>query len=191
MPAGYDALDDPYAYKGLATLKNKLGLRDPVQLEAFELEVTTLRAGEPLPLGRYDPAHYRRVHRHLFQDVYSWAGKYRTVRTAKGGNPFCYPEFIEGEMNRLFATIPDLLNATTSEAFVTDAARFLGELNAIHPFREGNGRSQLTFVALLAEEAGYPLHFTRVRPNTFLPAMIKSYAGDIGPLVVELRTLLD
>src|SRR5262245_47582773 len=102
---GYDAFDDPYSYKGTNVLKNKLGLRDPVLLESAELEMTTLRAGEPLPRGRYDAWHYRRVHRHLFQDVYSWAGKYRTVRTSKGGNPFCFPEHIGAAMDKLFITM--------------------------------------------------------------------------------------
>jgi cell filamentation protein len=79
---GYDAFDDPYAYKGTNILKNKLGLRDLTLLESFELEMTALRANEPLPDGSYDARYYRRLHHHLFQDVYSWAGKYRTVRTS-------------------------------------------------------------------------------------------------------------
>jgi len=57
---GYDAFDDPYAYKGTHVLKNRLGLRDAAVLESFELEMSTLRAKEPLPDGRYDPTHYRR-----------------------------------------------------------------------------------------------------------------------------------
>jgi hypothetical protein len=88
----YDAIDDPYCYRGIDCLKNKLGLRDPVRLEAFELEMSSLRAQEPLPAGRFGPSYYRRVHWHLFQDVYRWAGRYRTIATAKGGNWFCYPE---------------------------------------------------------------------------------------------------
>lgn len=190
MALGYDAFDDPYAYKGTDTLKNKLGLRDAAQLEAFELEMTTLRAREPLPRGKFNAGHYCRVHRHLFQDVYSWAGKYRTVRTAKGGNAFCYPDYIDSEMTKLFATIPAALGANGPEDFITKAAEFLGELNAIHPFREGNGRSQLTFMAMLGEAAGFELDFARVRRDSFIPAMIASYAGDLALLSAELRSLL-
>ncbi|BDV36566.1 Fic/DOC family protein [Methylocystis iwaonis] len=187
---GYDAFDDPYAYKGINTLKNKLGLRDPDLLEAFELEMTAIRAREPLPRGVYDALHYRRVHRHLFQDVYSWAGKYRTVRTSKGGNPFCFPEHIDAQMKRLFGTLGIVLNSPHADDFAREAARFLGELNAIHPFREGNGRSQLTFIAMIGERAGYPLAFARVKRESFLPAMIRSYEGDLNPLIAELRLLL-
>lgn len=185
---GYDAFDDPYSYKGTHTLKNKLGLRDPELLEAFELEITTLRANEPLPNGRYDALHYRRIHHFLFQDVYAWAGKYRTVRTSKGGNPFCFPEHIASEMDKLFASLtagPDL-GAEDSEQFVAAIAHFLAELNAIHPFREGNGRAQLAFVHLLGERAGLPFDFSRVRRETFLPAMIASYDGNLGMLISEL-----
>src|SRR5260370_41139265 len=80
---GYDAFDDPYCYPGTTVLRNRLDIRDQSELDAFEVEITTLRAEEPLPDGDFDPAHYCRIHHHLFQDVYDWAGQYRTVRTSK------------------------------------------------------------------------------------------------------------
>jgi cell filamentation protein len=190
MSAGYDVFDDPYCYKGTTTLKNKLGLRDQALLESFELEMTTLRASEALPRGKCDPQHNRRVHHHMFQDVYRWAGKYRTVRTSKAGNPFCYPEYIEREMDRLFATLGQSLAAENSEQFIHHAAQFLAELNAIHPFREGNGRAQLAFMSMISERAGFPLNFAAVQRDSFLPAMIASYTGALGPLIAELRSLL-
>ena len=104
-PGGYDAFDDPYSYRGSNCLKNRLGLRDPDVLQAFELEMSSLRAAEGLPLGHFGAAHYRRVHWHLFRDVYTWAGRYRTVRTAKGGNWFCFPESIAAQMDSVFARL--------------------------------------------------------------------------------------
>jgi cell filamentation protein len=189
---GYDAFADPYCYKNSFVLKNRAGLRDPAALEAFELEMTTLRAEEPLPAGRFGPAHYRAVHRHIFQDVYRWAGRYRTVRTSKGGNPFCFPEHIPGQMNALFAALHQRggLDPPNAENFVSIAADFLAELNAIHPLREGNGRAQLAFTHLLGLRAGHPFDFARVRPETFLPAMIASYGGELEPLRGELTELL-
>ncbi len=189
---GYDAFDDPYCYKGTAVLRNKAGLRDPEALEAFELEMTTLRAEEPLPDGRFDPAHYRAVHRHLFQDVYSWAGRYRTVRTSKGGNPFCFPEHIPAQIDALFAQLRagPCFAEPDRRTFVEAAAEFLGELNATHPFREGNGRSQLAFMHLVGLGAGHPFDFARVERETFLPAMIASYDKDYGPLARALEPLL-
>ncbi len=190
---GYEAFDDPYSYKGTGTLKNRLGLRDAELLEAFELEMTTLRANEPLPAGKFDPAHYRRVHHHLFQDVYSWSGKYRTVRTAKAGNSFCFPEHIDSEMNKLFAQLHAGPCFQTDQAAtpIPALAFFLGELNAIHPFREGNGRAQLSFVSLIGAECGFPLAFDKVKREAFLPAMIASFDGELGPLVAQLNGMLE
>jgi cell filamentation protein len=188
---GYDAFDDPYSYKGSNCLKNRLGLRDPAVLQAFELEMSSLRAAEPLPTGRLGPGHYQRVHWHLFRDVYTWAGRYRTIRTAKGGNWFCFPEHIPAQMDLLFVRLQTeiFLPGTDGNVFVTDVADFLSELNAIHPFREGNGRAQLAFLHLIAERAGHPLRLERIQPQTFLTAMIQSFDGDCTGLREELAAL--
>jgi cell filamentation protein len=188
---GYDAFDDPYCYKGTSTLKNKAGLKEDPQLEGFELEMTTLRALEPLPAGRFGPAHYKAVHRHLFQDVYRWAGQYRTVRTSKSGNAFCFPEHIERSMDALFKRLlkDPFLGGAHFDVFVAEAASFLAELNAIHPFREGNGRSQLSFLHLVAIRAGHPLALDQVRRDSFLPAMISSFHDQLNPLIAELTAM--
>ena len=190
--SGYDVSDDPYCYKGTSVLKNRARLRDAKTLEAFELEMMALRSREPLPEGRFAPAHYRSVHHHLFQDVYTWAGKYRTVRTAKGGNWFCYPEHIASNMDQLFKKLelPAFKSGSSEAEFLDAAADFLADLNAIHPFREGNGRSQLAFMHLLSRRAGHPLNLDRVDPKTFMTAMIASFLGDNGPLRTELQKLL-
>jgi fido (protein-threonine AMPylation protein) len=88
----YDAIDDPCTYENSTVLVNRLDLRQQAELDAFEAEISSARADEPLPEGNLDFAHYKAVHHHLFQDVYEWAGKVRTVRIFKGGNPFCFPE---------------------------------------------------------------------------------------------------
>lgn len=189
---GYEVFDDPYCYKGTFVLKNRADLRDQRRLQAFELEISSLRAEEPLPNGRYGPAHYRAIHRHLFGDVYSWAGRYRTVRTAKGGNVFCYPEHIEAQMNALFGRVrtAPFKPGRPAVEFIRALAVFLAELNAIHPFREGNGRTQLAFASLLSIRAGQPLDLAVLRPRAFLAAMIASFAGDNAALEAELRRML-
>lgn len=187
----YEVFDDPYCYKGTDVLKNKARLRDPDLLRDFELEMTTLRASEPFPQGRFDPAHYRAVHHHIFQDVYNWAGKYRTVRTSKGGNPFCFPEYIERETAKLFERLKDdvFLGTVARHEFVDAAADFLMDLNVIHCFREGNGRAQLSFMHLVGVHVGHPLKLERVKPTTFLPAMIESFSGDVGKLRKQIDGL--
>lgn len=191
MNGAYDAFDDPYAYKDTDVLKNRAGLRDAALLEAFELEMTSVRAEEPLPDGLFDPAHYRAVHRHLFQDVYDWAGRYRTVRTSKDGHMFCFPENIEHSMMNLFARLQaaPFTGDHDFDDFVPGAADFLAELNAIHPFREGNGRTQLAFLHLLALRAGHPLDLSRVKPGGMLAAMVESFRNDLSPLIGAIHDL--
>ncbi len=189
----YAASDDPYVYPGTDVLKNLMDIRDAQTLEAFELEMTTLRADEALPTGDFDPSHYRSIHRHLFQDVYEWAGEYRTIRTGKGGNWFCYPEYIQPETEKLFAGLSanGLFVGGSVDQFVEAAATFLSELNAIHPFREGNGRAQLAFMHELAGKAGHPLDLEKLRPQHFLQAMIASFAGELAALKTELAILTE
>jgi cell filamentation protein len=86
----YDAIEDPYTYKNSTVLVNKLDLRGQTEVDAFEAEISSARAEEPLPNGTLDFIHYKAVHHHLFQDVYQWAGQVRTVRISKGGNPFVF-----------------------------------------------------------------------------------------------------
>jgi len=189
---GYDAFADPYVYSGTDVLKNRLRTRGAAVLAAFELEMTVQRSSERFPVGRFDALHYRRLHRHLFQDVYEWAGRYRSIRIGKGGNWFCFPEHIDASMRRLFQEQRDVFMPRDGfDDFIRRAALFLGELNAIHPFRDGNGRTQLLFMFmhLVAIRAGHPLAFERVRQTTFLPAMIASFDGNLTPLERELAGL--
>ena len=189
----YEAAEDPYCYPGSAILKNIPELRSRRALDRFEAAATTQRADEPLPIGRLGVSHYYAVHRHLFQDVFAWAGRPRTVRLGKGGSAFCYPEHIDREMRALFAGLKAKhnLRGLSPDAFVGEATWFLETLNAIHPFREGNGRTQMTFLALLADRAGHSLDLERLRPRAFLAAMIASFRGETSDLAAQMRHLVD
>jgi len=188
----YDAVADPYCYPEQTVLKNLLDIHDQATLDRYEAEITAARAEEPFPAGELSAAHYCAFHRHLFQDVYSWAGEYRTVRIAKAGNPFCYPEHIPAQMNNLFSELrqQQFLRALSATHFAVAGAHFLAELNAIHPFREGNGRTQLAFFAYLAELAGHPLHLQRLEPEAMMTAMIASFSGDEVSLRDVIRDLI-
>ena len=189
----YDAVEDPYCYPGTTVLKNKLKLKKQEELDAFEAEITAQRAEEPLPAGKLTYPHYRAIHKHLFQDVYDWAGKIRVVRISKGGSMFCYPESIDREMSKLFSTLAGQkqFKGTTPDEFSIKAAHFLADLNAIHPFREGNGRTQLTLLTLLAESAGHPLAMERLDPDKVMQAMIDSFRGDEKPLAALIADLVE
>ena len=82
------------------------------------------------------------------------------------------------------------LRDLSGESFAAEAAAFLSTLNAIHPFREGNGRTQTTFLALLAEHAGHPVDLDQLNPESFLTAMVKSFKGNDRPLERQILKLI-
>jgi cell filamentation protein len=188
----YKAEADPYCYPGTAVLINRQGIRSQTRLDAFEAEMVMQRFKEPFPNGRLSYRHYRAMHRHLSGDVYARAGTIRTVRIFKEGSAFCYPEHIDREMNRLFAGLAENKHFRWlgPAAFANKAAHFLAELNAIHPFREGNGRTQLSFLAMLADRAGHPLVPERLDPKAILEAAIVSFEGNEKPLAILIRQLV-
>ncbi|MGA7806207.1 Fic/DOC family protein [Bradyrhizobium sp.] len=125
----YEAIADPYCYPGTTVLINRPGLRDQARLDAFEAEMTAQRFQEPFPRGRFGYRHYCRIHFQLFQGIYPWAGKIRTVRISKSGSAFCYPEHIDREMKRLFAALKaqKFLSGFGAKSFAEEAAHVLAE----------------------------------------------------------------
>lgn len=187
----YDAIVDPTCYPGSGVLKNLPDLRSQAALDRFEKAATGRRFNEPMPAGRFSLRHYRAVHHHIFQDVYPWAGRSRTIRVSKGDSTFCYPEHIEVELRRTFTWLSQQgsLRRRSLLSFASEAAHFAAELNAIHPFRDGNGRTQLAFMTLLAEHAGHPFELERLDPSAFLAAMIASFHGDENSLALQFEHL--
>jgi cell filamentation protein len=105
---------------------------------------------------------------------------------------FCHPEHITPNMDQLFEklALAAFKPGASAADFLDAATHFLADLNAIHPFREGNGRSQLSLMYLLGQRAGHPLNLTRIDLDTFMPAMIVSFTGDNNPLRNELQKML-
>ena len=129
--------------------------------------------------GGFDLPHLQTIHRIVFQDIYSWAGEVRTIPIAKN-HPFCLPQFIEEQATQLFASLASeqgLVNLKC-EVFIDRLTHFMSELNAIHPFREGNGRSQRMFFELLASDAGYVLDWSQTTEAENIAAHIAAMEGD-------------
>jgi cell filamentation protein len=143
---------DPYVYPGTNVLKNLRDIRDLVGLSKFEMDMTTRRASEllvrPAP-GKFDIPHLKSIHGYIFQDVYDWAGEFRSVNIARPGQ--FYFAFVQ-QIGSAFAAMLDalrkeqFLSGLGPERFSQRAAYYMGELNAIHPFRDGNRRTQREFV---------------------------------------------
>jgi cell filamentation protein len=186
----YAAIADPYCVIP-ARSSSRIGSGCATRPNWTPSRRTSTRADEDLPPGRLGYRHYRAIHRHLFQDLYSWAGRIRNIRIAKGGNAFCYPEHIDREMKRLFADLKkrEFLRGLGVGEFAEGAAYFLAEVNAIHPFREGNGRTQLSFLQILAERAGHSIVWSVAAHAAILNATVRSFGGDERPLARIIRGL--
>ena len=186
----YDGADS-YTYPGSDVLKNRIGLRDRAALDAFEADATAIRLLEltecPIP-GNFDLSHLKAIHRHLFQDVYDWAGALRTVDISKGDSRFGNCGMIESCLTRQLGKIPGehFLTDLPPDQFISRLAHYMGEINAAHPFREGNGRVQRACCAQLAERAGYYIDFSQVGRDEMYAAMIASFRGDNVPLTTLL-----
>lgn len=183
--------DDPYVYPGTEVLRNMPGIRDADELQRFEARLTFLRGlqllREPIA-GKYDLAHLQVFHRYLFAGLYEWAGELRTVVLAKT-DLFCLPEHIESYGAEIFGELAeeDRLRDLARDRFIDRLAHYLGDVNALHPFRDGNGRAQRAFFAQLAADAGYRLDWQLVDPQTNADASIAAMQGDEE----SMRNLLD
>lgn len=142
--------------------ENKFGITDVEELHRLETPLALRRLLElqlrPVP-GSFDTEHLCAIHRYMFQDVYGWAGELRTVTISKAGAPFPPPKYLRRSLDALFAELKNEshLRRLSATSWAHRAAYFLGEINAIHPFREGNGRTQREFIRELAFEGGHRL----------------------------------
>jgi len=164
-------------------LRNRLGLNDAAELARAERGLTAARIAQlaATPLGgAFDLAHLQAMHRHIFQDVYEWAGVIRPFTLAKGGDEFCRPEFIESAAADIFGRLHDagLLRDVDAEQFTVGAANLLADLNSLHPFREGNGRTQRAFLSQLAATAHHPLVWPSGAEQRNITASIAAHRGN-------------
>ncbi|XKG96248.1 putative adenosine monophosphate-protein transferase Fic [Marinospirillum sp.] len=181
----YGTGQDPYCYPNTHTLKNRLALSDEQELADVERELTTIAASEiSFTLPPYDLLYLQNIHRQLFRDIYSWAGKIRTIDLAKGGTRFCNVQRIEPEANKLFLSLSSAhwLEDLSRADLVDAVSEYYGDLNVIHPFREGNGRAQRLMFEHLIINTGYQINWWKVDPAEWIQANINAVACDYRAL---------
>ena len=193
----YAAGVDPYCYPDSSVLRNKFDIRDAQLLTDVESLYSQQRLAElytdhPVA-GRFGLTHLSRIHRFIFQDVYPWAGKLRTVRIHKGKTTFAYPENLRSEADRIFAKLRQerLLQELPQPVLLDRLSWYIGELNVLHPFREGNGRALRAFFRELLLRQGLWLRFEKLDPDEWLQASIAAYAGDLSKMKALLSRILD
>lgn len=177
---------DPYVYPGTDVLRNHLGIRDPAQLQAAEANSTGPRIAllrlRSLP-GRYDLGHLQAFHRAIFSGIYPWAGEIRAVAIAKS-HLFALPQHIGPYLGYQLAKLATEhhLRGLDQTRFIDRLTYYFAEVNAVHPFREGNGRTQRAFFSQLARAAGYKLAWERLDAEANIEAAIASLNGDNSKL---------
>ena len=184
-------LEDPYSDPVTGVVYNKLVLDTAAGLEAAEREIThaALILVDESPVSpSYDLPHLQEIHKRVFGDIYEWAGQIRTVAIAKGAM-FCLPQYIDSSAAVIFGELhdEDCLRGLRRDAFVGRLAHYLGEVNALHPFREGNGRAQRAFFGQLARDAGFTLAWQHLDPARNVEASAAIMRGDREPM----REMLD
>lgn len=177
--------DEVYTYPpDFDVLRNRFDIRDAVLLDEIEREYAVFRLMEGVPEGGFDLRHLRAIHRQLFQDVYDWAGELRVVEISKGKSQFQFRRFIEAGMadvhRRLVAG--DFLKGLDAQAFAREAGPIIGDVNYVHPFREGNGRTQMAYLRQLAAQAGHVFEPRRLDPSAWLAASIAAHQADYAPM---------
>ncbi|MDD4937131.1 MAG: Fic family protein [Acidiphilium sp.] len=197
MPKYPADLKDPYLDPATGILRNRLGITDQAELDRIEATFAAVRSYEmetAAPAGRFDLAHLQGVHRTLFGDVYPWAGELRSVDITKGDTRFAHAGAIESAGRQLFNQLAreQHLRGLDGDEFSRRAGHYLGEVNVLHPFREGNGRAQRAFVNQLAAAAGFHVGWERVTREDMTRASIAAYNGN-SELMADLirRNLTD
>lgn len=193
MSVGPDV--DPYLDSDSGVLVNRLGITDPDEFATVEAALTASRLVDleqhRLP-GAYDLTHLQAFHRYIFGDIYAWAGELRTVSIAKGGL-FCLPQHLSTYAAEVFGKLAtdEWLRGLPRERFVAKLAELVADINALHPFREGNGRTQRAFVSQLAHDAGHHIAWVRMDAEQNTAASAASLRGDLTPLQAMFEQLVD
>ncbi len=188
-------LDDKYTYPGSGgVLVNRFGIRDADRLDQALNDYATVgwvhlrRQAPPEPPG-FD--YLQTIHREMFGSLLDWAGELRETDAQATGTGIAYarPEYIPESLRSLFDKLQreDFLTGLDPATFADRLADRWGDLSAIHPFRDGNTRSQSAYVSSLAERAGHPIDWTAIDVPTLRNLRLVAVAGRHEPLAGYLR----
>ncbi|UNE53890.1 Fic/DOC family protein [Bartonella machadoae] len=178
----YENKNDPYTDPETGVMYNRLGIKDQATLRSVESSFAYIRSYEldSTPIkGKFDLNHMKEIHKKLFGDVYEWAGEIRSIDISKGGSLFAYHHKIESYAPKITQQLAkeQYLGGLDADEFSQRAGYYMGEINALHPFREGNGRTQREFIGQLAREAGYNIHWEGVKREEMTKASIEALYG--------------
>lgn len=181
----YGTENDPLCYPESNVLINLLDITDQSALDIAEIDITNISILEinfnPPP---YNLSYLSNIHKSLFSDIYSWAGELRTLDISKGTTRFCNVQFIEREAAKLF-------NKLAGDGYLEDLDRFdlvkavaeyYGDINMLHPFREGNGRTQRILFEHIITNASFEISWETTNRDEWIEANIAAVNCDYKPL---------
>lgn len=169
--------DDVYCYPDSDVLVNKLGVRDADELDRHERAITDRLAYDmalSFDFGGCGFDDWKRIHAHLFGDIYDWAGEVRTIDIYKGYSDFVAASDIESVADTIFAekAAKNGLSGLEKGDFCREMAYFLADIDHLHPFREGNGRSERILATEVARRAGWDLGIERMGKRAWHESMV-------------------
>lgn len=169
-------------YGGTSCLINKFGITDENKLSEIEANITLVKTAqlEENPIkGNFDVQHYKSIHYHLFCDLYDWAGEFRNINISKKGTRFADKNEIEFLCNNCFNYLKkfNYFKNISFDGFINNIVDLYCTLNIIHPFREGNGRTQRIFISQLIRYNGYDINFSDIDSDYLMIATIQSAQG--------------
>lgn len=174
-------------YEGTTCLVNKLGIRDEKRLSEVEAGITFAKAvmlEEPPIDDDFGFEHFKKIHEFLLCDLYEWAGQVRTVDISKKRTKFLDAASVESIGTKCFAKVKDgYFENLSFDEFVKRIAEFYNDVNYIHPFREGNGRTQRIYFTQLIRHYGYDINFADVDTDELMIATIQASSGVMDFLV--------
>ena len=172
---------------------NLLGMTNFTDLEQAEAFTFSIRATQ-IEQGTYNImsfslTNFVGLHHHLFQDIYSFAGQFRDVQLMKGNTRFCQVQYMDAYSSNLFTQLENEPCWDTIEYAVKRLAYFKSELNMLHPFREGNGRTIRIFLQAFAKSKGFFWTYDKIDRDEYLQAMIRAVTSEDLLEKLFLKTL--
>ncbi|MCP3027308.1 Fic family protein [Halobacillus sp. A5] len=174
----YGSGSSRYCYPDTSILINHYDIKDDRQLQSMENILATQRLSElqdtPVP-GDFDLRHLQKIHECIFKDLYPFAGELRSENIRKGGFTFAQAQFIHEAAEEVFTQlIAEDWESMGKEQLARRLAYYMAEINVLHPFREGNGRSLREFIRCLALEAEFIINWAAMPKEVVLQASIES-----------------
>lgn len=174
-------------YEGTTCLINKFGITDEKILFEIEADISFARMSEleKTPLqGNFDIEHYKSIHRYLFSDLFEWAGEFRKINISKKGTKFADADDLEDLCNKCFERLKshNYFQNMDFDSFTNNVVDLYCSLNMIHPFREGNGRTERVFIAQLIRFNGYEIDFSNIDADYLMIATIQAAQGVLDNL---------